>query len=261
MQPFAYAIRTSINTSTNVTLAELVFGTKISTPVQLLTTPSTPPIQSSLPQHVKQAQQFANQLGQRIKKTFSQVQTSLIASRNKMKKQYDKHAKEHHYQVNDKVMLWHPNKKKGIPRCWQPNLSRPWTINRLIGDLHCQLATSQSTTTPVVHVNQLKYILPRFNHLQTQQISAKITPQQYNTTTDIFEPLCTKQATPNARDECNLIINREEHEETVENRPVNRKELERRVQADEDTSVISRGWCIFNQGNILQQRTRSQSIT
>ena len=73
LQPYAYAICTSINTSTNVIPAELVFGAKISTPVQLLTTPSTQPIQLSLTHNVKQVQQFANELGQSIKKTVPQV--------------------------------------------------------------------------------------------------------------------------------------------------------------------------------------------
>ena len=144
----AYAIRTSVSTSTNVTPAELVFGTKLSTPVHLLTTLSTPPVISSLPNHVKQAQIFANELGDNIKKTVTQVQASLATSRNKMKKQYDKDAKQHHYQVHDKVMLWHPNKKKGISRCWQPNWSGPWTITRLIGNLNCQLSNPQSNATP-----------------------------------------------------------------------------------------------------------------
>ena len=37
LQASAYAIRTSVSTSTNVTPAELVFGTKISTPVHITT--------------------------------------------------------------------------------------------------------------------------------------------------------------------------------------------------------------------------------
>ena len=261
LQASAYAIRTSVSTSTNVTPAELVFGAKISTPVHLLTTPSPIPVTSSLPNHVKQAKIFANELGDSIKKTASQVQASLAASRNKMKKQYDTHAKEHHYQVHDKVMLWHPNKKKGISRCWQPNWSGPWTITRLIGDLNCQLSNSQSNATPVVHVNQLKYIVPRFDHLKAGHVSVKTATPQQKTTTDIFESLVPEQTPTNERNKDNLNINREENEETVQNREVTREQPERGAQVDEDTPVITGGWCNLNHGNILQQRTRSQSVT
>eukprot|EP00794_Sanderia_malayensis_P005772 gene5772-6477_t len=262
LQAAAYAIRTSVNTSTNVTPAELVFGAKISTPIQLLTTSSTRPIPPSLPHHVKQAQHFANELGENLKKTVSQVQASLAASRNKMKKQYDTHAKAHHYQVHDTVMLWHPNKKKGISRCWQPNWSGPWTITRLIGDLNCQLANAQSKATPVVHVNQLKYIAPRFDHLKTSSRSVNSTPPQPQpTTTDIFESLVTDQIPNNTQDEPNFNTNREGNVEMVQNRNVGRDEPDSVAPVDEDLPIITGGWCNMNQGNIIEQRTRSQSVT
>ena len=99
--------------------------------------------------------------------------------------------------------------------------------------------------------NQLKYIVPRFDHLQAQHVSVKTAPQQHNTTTDIFESLVNEQTPPNERDERNPNVNREEHEETEQNRNVNRIEPERGAQVDEDTPVITGGWCNVNQGNVL----------
>ena len=219
------------------------------------------PVTSSLPNLVKQAQIFANEVGDSIKKTVTQVQASFATSRNKMKKQNDKDAQQQHYQVHDKVMLWHQNKKKGISRCWQPNWSGPWTRTRLIGNLNCQLSNPQSNATPVVHVNHLKYIVPRFDHLKAECVSVKTATLQQKPTTDIFESLVTEQTPMNERDEHDLDINREENEEIVQDRAVIREQQEGGAQLDEDTPVITGGWCSFNQGNILQQRTRSQSVT
>ena len=46
--------------------------------------------------------------------------------------------------------------------------------------------------------------------------------------------------------------------ETVQ--AVIREQQEGGAQLDEDTPITG-GWCNLNQGNILQQRTRSQSVT
>ena len=260
LQSSAFAIRTSVNTSTNFTPAELLFGTKLTTPVQLLTAPSNRPIPSSLPHHIKQAQNFATDLGERVKQTVTQVQASLSASRNRMKKQYDQHTKEHHYQVDDRVMLWHPNKKKGISCCWQPNWSGPWTITKLIGDVNCQLNNSQSNATPVVHVNQLKYITPRFDHLIAEPTTVKQTTPPQSNTTDLFDSLVTDQ-TPNIEQNAhNNNLNREENGETAQNRIADRNEHERGVHVNENAPIMTRGWCNVNKNNIIRTRTRS-SVT
>jgi len=177
-----------------------------------------------------------------------------------MKKQYDQHTKEHHYQVDDRVMLWHPNKKKGISCCWQPNWSGPWTITKLIGDVNCQLNNSQSNATPVVHVNQLKYITPRFDHLIAEPTTVKPTTPPQSNTTDLFDCLVTDQ-TPNIEQNAhNNNLNREENGETAQNRIADRNEHERGVHVNENAPIMTRGWCNVNKNNIIRTRTRS-SVT
>ena len=124
-----------------------------------------------------------------------------------------------------------------------------------------QLSNSQSNATPVVHVNQLKYIVPRFDHLKAEHVPIKTATPQKRNTTDIFESLVTEQTATNKRDAHNFNINREGTEETVQDREVTREQPERGALVNEDTPVITGGWCNLSHGNILQQRTRSQSIT
>ena len=64
-----------------------------------------------------------------------------------------------------------------------------------------------------MHVNQLKYIVPRFDHLKAEPVSVKTATLQQKPTTDIFESLVTEQTPMNERDEHDLDINREENEE------------------------------------------------
>ena len=140
LQSAVYAIRSNPNNSTKVTPAELIFGTKLSLPAQLLAAPSPKTLQQPATEHhVKQAQQFACDLGTKLQKSFTTVKKTFANSREKMKEQYDKQTKKHHYQPHDTVMLWHPNKTRGVSHCWQPKWSGPWTIKRLIGDLNCEI--------------------------------------------------------------------------------------------------------------------------
>ena len=94
-----------------------------------------------------------------------------------------------------------------------------------------------------MHVNQLKYIVPRFDHLKAERASVKTATLQQKPTTDIVESLVTEQTPMNERDEHDLDINREENEETVEDRAVIREQQERGAQLDEDTPLITGGWC------------------
>eukprot|EP00794_Sanderia_malayensis_P017141 gene17141-18861_t len=188
LQAAAYAIRTSVNTSTNVTPAELVLGAKISTPIQLLTTSSTRSIPPSLPHHVKQAQNFANELGPRYcnvvapqqeERHFTLLATKLIRS------------------LDNNSIDW----RFKLPACEHTKQNNP-----------CR--PRQSVKIP-----------------------------------------------NNTQDESHFNTNREGNVEMVQNRNVGREEPDRVAPVDEDLPIITGGWCNMNQGNIIEQRTRSQSVT
>ena len=144
LQSAVYAIRSSVNNSTKVTPAELIFGTELS------------------------LQTFACDLGRRLQRSFADVRCTLATNRDRMKQQYARTASKHHYKVNDTVMLWHPPQKTGISRCFLAKWSGPWTITHLIGDFNCKLVNQRDQVSPTMHVNQLKYVPPRSAHLVHQ---------------------------------------------------------------------------------------------
>ena len=201
-------------------------------PIKLLTATSPDNIQT--PPHnynQEKTQQFASNLGSQLKWSFANVQTSLASSQHQIKLQYGKHTIiKHHYKVGDTEMLWKPYKQKGISRCWQSSWGGPWTITRLIGDLNFQLENANQQPGPLVHFNQLKYVPPRYRHLQVpRQFSV---PEQAHISADpcsIFDLLQEGVGDGNGVD---------------------------RTQ----NQTIKRSWCNIDTSNILLNRTRSQSI-
>ena len=254
LQSAVYAIRSSVNNSTKVTPAELILGAKLSLPTALLFNKSPQQqIQQSAPHHVKQAQAFANDIGTCLKNSFTNVRSILNQSRERMKQQYDKKTTQHHYKINDTVMLWNPPQKRGISRCFQPKWSGPWTITHLIGDLNCKLVDASGKASPTIHVNQLKYIPPRSIHLlnkATDPLPAKEPPKKK--VCDIFADLTNTKTT-------NLIDDRV-HVEGARGGG-NTGDLNHREQPEDNNNMINRNWCRVDIANILPNRTRSHSLT
>ena len=87
-------------------------------------------------------------------------------------------------------MLWHPPQKTGISRCFQAQWSGTWTITQLIGDLNCKLVNQRGQVSPTVHVNQLKYMPPRPDHLVSQSYAPTPGPvTTHASTCEIFADL------------------------------------------------------------------------
>ncbi len=245
LQAAVYAIRSSISSSTKVSPAEMILGDKLSLPTQLLATNSPEHLlQPTTKHHIKQAQQFATDLGLGLKRTFDIVNQTLSESRTNMKLQYDKSTTKHHYKVDDTVMLWKPTPKTGISRCWQPKWSGPWKIVRLVGDVNCQLMNTANKLSPVVHVNQLKYIPKRANHLN----EPLNTPQDVSTHRTIPQP-CDVFS-----DLSDAIDHQEQRNDFVQEEGEGRPEYA-------NHPIINENWCQLNVSNILPQRTRSNSMT
>ena len=269
LQAAVYAIRSSISSSTKVSPAELILGDKLSLPTQLLTTQSPAKLLKPTTAHnIKQAQQFATDLGKSLKQSFETVNQTLSQSRTNMKAQYDKNTKKHHYKVHDTVMLWKPTPKKGISHCWQPKWSGPWTIARLVGEVNCQLVNSDNKLSPVVHVNQLKYIPKR-----STQLNVSLTPDK-----DIIEQNTNQSTCDIFHDLDNVPDNQETHvivHEGGNDRPENATDRARVNEPNEHLNIgennennvipenqrMNENWCRINISNILSYRTRSKSVT
>ena len=153
VQATAFAIRSSINNSTNCTPAELVLGDNLMRPIDVSATTDDQGTPRSYAQ--EQASDFATTLTRRIEDASKVVQNSLQQSRRKMKASYDRSSSSHAIKMGDSVMLWWPYFKKGISRAFQPKWKGPFLVKELNGDTNCTIVMEDGSDKHV-HLNQLK---------------------------------------------------------------------------------------------------------
>ena len=172
----------------------MVLGSHIKPPVDLLTTNDVNDLQDKPKNHSqRQAQQLVSQLGKEVKCTSVQAKASLNTSRNKMKVQFDKKTISHQFKVGDYVMLWYPYKVSGLSQTWQPNWKGLFQTDCLVGNCNCILVNGGGRLSQVIHVNQLKLVLPSNNQLQLPKYQGTITQsikasqvQSDNSVADLF---------------------------------------------------------------------------
>ena len=155
IQATAFAIRSNLAYNTKLSPAELVFGSKLTKPIDRLVNVQP----KSFSQ--KQAVAFAKDLRARIKSSQSIVNELLVDSREQMKRQFDKSTVPVPFEVGDRVMLWKPYKKKGLSGCFQPKWDGPWMIEKFCGsnNTNCKIVKCEEPTSKLnVHVSQLKRI-------------------------------------------------------------------------------------------------------
>ena len=238
-----YAARTSVNSSKGFAPSQMVLGSHIKLPVDLLTTNDVNDLQDKPQNHSqRQAQQFVSQFGKEVKRTFVQAQASLNTSRNKMKIQYDKKTTSHQFKVGDYVMLWYPYKVSGLSQTWQPNWKGPFQIHCLVGNCNCILVNGGGRLSQVIHVNQLKLVLPPNNRLELPKYQATITQPQ---------KASQVQSDNSVAD---LFISAED-----ENNPTEVSVTENRTVMG-NQQLIQRNWCELDTASILPNRTRSGKL-
>ena len=158
LQPTAFAMRTSVNTSTKHTPSEIVMGDNLMRPIDLSAETDTYTFSG------KQASEFAAELTKKIDEVSKIVSENLSKARSDMKKAYDKKKSRHKFAVGDSVMLWWPYFKPGISRAFQPKWKGPYVIRRLVGDTNCTIELHDKSLKHV-HLNQLKMAAVRVPHL------------------------------------------------------------------------------------------------
>ena len=229
LQSTAFAIRSSINSSTKFTPAELLIGENLVRPIDITT--ENP--QCSFAK--KQANEFASTLSKKIDESSRIVNENLAKSRSKMKSSYDKTCSSHNIKVGDHVMLWWPYKVKGISSAFQPRWKGPYRVLRLIGDTNCSIVMGDGKTKNV-HLNQLKQVQIRQNS-NDEGMRCE--------TTEPTEPEHTEQFSSNAKMVGDLFDHL--YTDTVAN-GANPNENE------ED------GWCGLSNQNVILSRTRSGTV-
>ena len=150
LQPTAFAIRSSINSSTRYAPAELLMGENLMRPIDVTVNSTGKKSFSAM-----QAKEFATSLASKMDEANRIVQSNLQAAREKMKELYDRHNSSHKFVEGDTVMLWWPYFKKGISRAFQPKWKGPYRITRLIKGTNAVIIDTDGKTKNV-HLNQLK---------------------------------------------------------------------------------------------------------
>ena len=221
LQPTAFAVRSSINSGTKHTPAELVLGENVMRPIDLSAPNLIPPSFAT-----KQANKFAKDLSSKIKSSSEIVNKTLTKSRDAMKRTYDRKKSRHSISVGDSVMLWWPYFKKGVSRTFQARWRGPYVVRQLFGDTNCSI-TMKDGSIKNVHLNQLKPVLSRSNHLQNHN------PPEYRTQTTEY---C---------DELPEVL----HDDTS-------TVYDSAVEELSDNDDNDR-WCGIDAGNMVEARTRS----
>lgn len=224
LQPTAFALRTSINHSTQHTPAELVVGDNLQRPIDVSSTTHTAG-------NGRAHKEFASSLVKKLDISADAVRDSSRRARQKMKEKYDKRNTKHDIQIGNKVMLWWPYYKKGIPRSFQPSWKGPFTVVELIGNTNCRIE-DEDGRIKCVHLNQLKVVQERNSYTAHRRyLPSRVTPVEQVVDFGDFENLGdvdgrVTQAGNNGGDDRQPIVNH--------------------------------GWCNIDESNILPNRTRNQ---
>ena len=228
LQATAFAVRNSINNSTNCTPAELVLGSNPVRPIDLSASEGEAQT-ARVPHSKKQAQDFAKELTRKLDDSAKIVHENLKKAREKMKTSYDKKVSHHQIKVGDHVMLWWPYRKKGVPRAFQPKWKGPYKVSALIDDTNCTLEMDDGSLKHV-HLNQLKPVQAR-NECSTSNHIPVSTVSNGSDMAQLFVDLCEDE------------VDEPSEYET----------------ADEDSadSENDDAWCGLNRNNIVESRTRS----
>ena len=225
LQPTAFAIRTSINHSTKHTPAELVVGDNLQRPIDVSST--TSPTVGNRRSH----KEFASSLVEKLDVSAAAVRDCSSLARQKMKQKYDKHNTKHDIQIGNKVMLWWPYYKKGIPRSFQPSWKGPFTVVELIGSTNCKIE-DENGRLKCVHLNQLKVVQERNSYTAHR----RYIPPRVPTVEQVVD-----------FGDFGSFGDVDGRVDQVEN-------------DDDDNSqpIVNHGWCNIDRSNILPNRTRNQ---
>ena len=146
----AFAIRSSVSTSTGLSPAELILGSTLKKPIDHLIE-----LPDRVSNHQLQAHEFAKELKFSISNATSLVNDNLTHHRSAMKAKYDKTSRARTFETGQYVMLRWPYQKKGIPGSFQPRWRGPCKIQNILSPTNCSIIDPDGKVFNV-HFNQLK---------------------------------------------------------------------------------------------------------
>jgi len=160
-----------------------------------------------------------------------------------MKSTYDKNVKGQPITVGDHVMLWAPYTQNGLSRCFQPKWMGPWIVYSFTGPSNCKLLNEKGEYKNV-HINQLKLIEQRNNHLLPPNKQISNTIDNTNTSNTINEKTVTNEIEDITEPFDLFDETVTEHRQDII--PVH----------DIPHNIINEAWVDIDANNILPHRTR-----
>ena len=223
----AFAMRSSLNSSTKHTPAELVLGDNLQRPIDVSVH------RSKLTGNKRAHRDFASDLVRKLERSSHIVHENSRTARENMKRKYDKKNTRHDIRVGSNVMLWWPYYKKGIPRAFQPSWKGPFTVMELIGNTNCKIKDANGTTK-CVHMNQLKLVEKRNSYSSHRRyIPPPVRDNDDGDSSFTFD---------GDEDVGNVDGDGEEGDMMVRD------------------PLINNGWCNIDESNILPHRTRGGNV-
>jgi hypothetical protein len=107
------------------------------------------------------------------------VKTYKQAWKRRIKRLYDRKAKQRHFAVNDIVYLFNPAMKVGLTKKFRQVWSGPYRITRRISEWNYEIM-SQDGRKWVVHVNRIKIHFTKTSEGKTQSRAPRTSPEKGN---------------------------------------------------------------------------------
>uniref|UniRef100_A0AAQ4NYV1 Gypsy retrotransposon integrase-like protein 1 n=1 Tax=Gasterosteus aculeatus aculeatus TaxID=481459 RepID=A0AAQ4NYV1_GASAC len=149
--PFVlFAVRETVQESLGFSPADLVFGHTPRGPLKVLKERVLSDVPSSTPKNVLH---FVSQMRERLHAACMLAQQSLSSSQTRMKKRYDKQAKDRAFVPGDQVLVLLPIPGSSL----SASFSGPYIVERKVSDTNYIIKTpDRRRTSRLCHVNMLK---------------------------------------------------------------------------------------------------------
>jgi hypothetical protein len=150
---FLMAYRSAVHDTTSNTPAKILFGTDLRLPADLLL--------GMQPSAEKDVSSYVQQLREELDEIHRAVKSHAQLKSDKMKSRYDGAANSDGFDESDLVLLYNPQRKKGLSPKLQSNWEGPYRVVKRINDVvyRIQSTSGRNRKMKVVHLERLaKYV-------------------------------------------------------------------------------------------------------
>ncbi|GFV15901.1 retrovirus-related Pol polyprotein from transposon 412 [Trichonephila clavipes] len=139
--------RSAVHETSGYSPSQMLFGSDLRLPADLLF--SRPPDAPMAPK------EYIEKLQERMEEMHHLSRERIGMAAEKMKTRYDARATGHDFREDDKVWLWNPKRRKGLPPKLQTNWEGPYTVLKRLNDVVVRIQKSPHSEPKVIHYNRL----------------------------------------------------------------------------------------------------------